>query len=194
MLEFLESMKKSVLERPDGGLTLGRRHWLWSEVFRQYPADARVRQAVLGHVVCRETRLRIGKAYRFFEPTDNRLYYDFHRTLCRSVLLGELGGDAVRKQFTRLDGHAHLLGSVLMSQGEWNGVFGWRIVCRACADAIRPDPLPTPINVELTDAELIPTTLIRISSPPVSPPRVAPTPGNLPPILGSAPGILDQLA
>jgi hypothetical protein len=112
-----------------------------------------MRRAVLGHVVCNDTVAAWESLP--LEPTDQRLYHDF-RELCRSVLFGELGSDAARKQCTRLDAHAHVLESVLIFQEQWNGVFALRAVCRACLDAIRPVPLPTPINVELTDADIDP--------------------------------------
>jgi len=151
MLESVECIRRSVLDRPDGALTLGRRNWLWREVMRQCPADAIVRHAILGHLVCNQTTA----AWKglLLDPTDQRLHHRL-RALSRSVLLGELGIDVARQQFTGLDGHANVLSSMLMDQNEWNGVYSLRAVWSACLDVIRPAPLSDPTSLELADGDV----------------------------------------
>src|SRR5690554_4435823 len=106
----LSGVRDAVVERPDGELTLGRRHSLWNEVAHRYPTDAPLRQAIVGYVVCNDT-----VAYwegLSLEPTDYQLFYRL-RALCRSMLVGELNIDEGRNQCRRLDGHIHMLDSVL---------------------------------------------------------------------------------
>lgn len=152
MLEFLDDMKRSVLERPDGALTLGRRQSLWSEITREYPDESHFRQASLGYVVCNHT-IATWESLSI-EPTDHRLYHRF-RDLCREVLLGELSHDAAWKRFVDLDCHA---GCVEFSE-NCNGSFALQAVRAACAGALQPAVVPTPINLELTDADIDPDTL-----------------------------------
>jgi hypothetical protein len=92
MLELLGNIKKSVMDRPDGALTLGRRFRLWNGLVKRFPTDAQLRHAVLGYVVCGQTasaweNLSLG-------PTDRRLYNQFRR-LCWGSLQEEKGVRAI---------------------------------------------------------------------------------------------------
>ena len=116
---------------------------------REYPTDAQVRRAVLGHLVC-------GKTVAAWESlpldsADKPLYYHF-RSLCRSVLLGELEVDAARKQLRSLDNQAQRVDF----RDDFNGLYAFHAVRAACYDAIWPRPFLTSTNLNMTEGEIDP--------------------------------------
>ena len=81
MLDFVDGIKGSVLERPDGA-QLRSSSVALGQLARQHPGDACLRQSILGHLVCDGTAaawdsLPLG-------PTDKRLYCQF-RALCQGT-------------------------------------------------------------------------------------------------------------